>query len=138
AADGRPIPEAHGFFIAQDGEQSRSVVLCLRLQGQAICLEDHGPAALSAARPSSRRSALKSVHWTDLTRYAGRASPCKKTERRPAAFSAVTRSHCTLQTGPWAGPQPETKPRGVSPNRPSANSANCAGDRRLRNGFAWS
>src|SRR4029079_16421948 len=78
AADGRPIPEAHGFFIAQDGEQSRSVVLCLRLQGQAICLEDHGPAALSAARPSSRRSALRSVHWTDLTRYAGRASPCKK------------------------------------------------------------
>jgi len=60
-----------------------------------------------------------------------------KTERRPAAFSAVTASHCPLQTGPWAGPQPETNPRGVSPNRPSANSANCAGDRRLRNGFAW-
>src|SRR6188768_1625266 len=28
-----------------------------------------------AARPSSRRSALKSIHWIDLPRFAGRASP---------------------------------------------------------------
>jgi hypothetical protein len=28
-----------------------------------------------AARSSSRRSTLKSVHWTDLSGFAGRASP---------------------------------------------------------------
>src|SRR5215469_15794392 len=36
-----------------------------------------------AARPSSRRSALKSVHRTDLTGYAGRASPSYSHFNRP-------------------------------------------------------
>src|SRR5688572_6681850 len=50
---------------------------------------------LSAARLGSRRSALKSVHWTDLTGFAGRASPMEKSDRTPykAPMAAFLKMH---------------------------------------------
>src|SRR6185503_21387543 len=51
-------------------------------EGQGRLLQPRPPTVLltwaglgPAARPSSRRSSLKSIHWIDLPGFAGRSSP---------------------------------------------------------------